>query len=262
MHWEFVQSNFIGHRKGVPIEMEVFLTVDVNPGKLQVLNGAATSPYSRGNEVMILRSGNRFSAHALGIAVLLLTSPVYASLNLSLQPSPDVLSGFIDVSYNSTTDLFGASGFAFELNDDGIGIPESIVGGAFDLNANINESGVLGSGTIALGGTVPGLGFNSGTLLTGTLVNFGFPSTGNPLEFVFSVTGGDAAGLFGPGPIGVILSDSGFEGNFTSSFDNRTGPYPGSAYADVAPVVPLPGSLWLSLAGIGVSLIFRPRAKA
>jgi hypothetical protein len=214
--------------------------------------------------MMILRSENRFSASALGIAALLLTSPVYAGLDLTLQRSPDVVSGFIDVSYNSTTDLFGASGFAFELNDDGIGIPESIVGGTFGLNANIDASGVLGSGTITLGGTVPSLGFNSGTLLTGTLVNFGFPSTGDPLEFVFSATGGDAAGLYGPGPIGVILSSSGFEGNFTSSFDNLIGQFPGTglAFSDVAPVVPLPGSLWLSLAGIGVSLIFRPRAKA
>mgnify|MGYP001609355085 CR=1 FL=1 len=205
---------------------------------------------------MILRSGNRFSASALGIAALLLASPVYASLNLSLQRSPDILSGFIDVSYDSTTDLFGATGFALELND-GLGDPETIFGGAFGLNANIDGSGVLGGGTIALGGTVPSLGFISGTLLTGTLIDFGFPSTGDPLEFVFSVTGGDAAGLFGAGPIGVILSESGFEGTFTSSFGNQS-----SGYADVAPVVPLPGSLWLTLAGIGVSLIFRPRATA
>ena len=211
---------------------------------------------------MILRSENRFSTSALVIAALLLASPVYASLDLSLHRSPDALSGFIDVNYNGTTDLFSAIGFAFELNDDGISVPKSIIGGAFGLNANINGSGVLGSGSIALGGTVPSLGFLSGTLLTGTLIDFGFPSTGDPLEFLFSVTGGDAAGLFGPGPIGVILSGSGFEGNFTSSFDNRIGGFPGSAFADVAPVVPLPGSLLLALAGIGASSIFRPRAKA
>lgn len=210
---------------------------------------------------MILRSGNRFSASALGIAALLLASPVYASLNLSLQRSPDILSGFIDVSYDSTTDLFGATGFALELND-GLGDPETIFGGAFGLNANIDGSGVLGGGTIALGGTVPSLGFISGTLLTGTLTDFGFPSTGDPLEFVFSVTGGDAAGLFGQGPIGVILSGSGFDGDFISSFDNRIGQFPGAAFSDVAPVVPLPGSLWLALAGVGVSSIFRPRTKA
>lgn len=211
---------------------------------------------------MILRSTNRFSASALGIAALLLASPVYASLNLLLEPSPNVLSAFIDVSYNSTTDLFGATGFALELDDDGIGLPETIFGGSFGLYAIIDGSGVLGSGTIALGGTVPSLAYISGTLLTGTLIDFGFPSTGDPLEFVFNVTGGDAAGLFGPSPIGVILSGSGFEGDFTSSFDNRIGPFPGAAYSDVAPVVPLPGSLWLALAGIGVSSIFRHRAKA
>jgi len=208
-----------------------------------------------------LRSKNRFLTFALGIAAaLLLASPVRAaSLNLVLQRAPDIVSGFIDVSYNSTTDLFDASGFALELNDDDVGAPEPIVGGTFDLDASINGSGVLGSGTIAIGGTVPSLGFNSGTLLTGTLNDFGFPTTGDPLEFLFSVTGGDAAGLYGAGPIGVILSNgSGFEGTFTSSFDNAG---TAGATADVAPVVPLPGSLWLSLVGVGVSLVYRPRVK-
>lgn len=208
---------------------------------------------------MLTRSENRFSVSALGFAAaLLLASPVYAaSLNLTLQRAPDIVSGFIDVSYNSTTDLFDASGFAFELNDDDVGAPEPIVGGTFDLDASIDGSGVLGSGTIAIGGTVPTLGFNSGTLLTGTLNDFGFPTTGDPLEFLFSVTGGDAAGLYGPGLIGVIISNgSGFEGTFTSNFENT-----GGATSDVAPVVPLPGSLWLSLVGVGVSLIYRPRAK-
>lgn len=211
---------------------------------------------------MILRSKNRYSASALGIAALLLASPVYASLNLSLQPSPDILSAFIDVNYNSITDLFSANGVAFELDDDGIGLPETIFGGSFSLYANIDEFGVLSSGTITIGGTVPMLTYISGTLLTGTLTDFGFPSTGDPLEFVFNVTGGDAAGLFGSGPSGVILIGSGFEGDFTSGFDNRIGPFPGAAYSDVAPVVPLPGSLWLALAGVGASSIFRPRAKA
>jgi len=214
---------------------------------------------------MLLRSKNKFSAYALSIAAaLLFASPVYASLNLTLLRSPDIVSGFIDVSYDSSTDLFDASGFAFELNDDGIGIPEAIVGGTFDLNASIDAFGVLGSGTITLGGRVPTLGFNTGTLLTGTVSDFGFPAIGDPLEFVFSVTGGDAAELFGPGRIGVILSESGFDGTFSSNFDNLIAQFPGTGdgFADVAPVVPLPGSLWLSLAGIGVSLIFRPRAKA
>ncbi len=211
---------------------------------------------------MVLWSKNRFSSFLLGTAALFLASPVYASLSLSLQPSPDLLSGFIDVSYDSITDLFEANGFALELSV-GIGDPEAILGGAFGLNAIIDESGVLGNGTIAMGGTIPSLGFNSGSLLTGNLIDFGFPSTGDPLEFVFSLTGGDAAGLFEPGPVGVILSGSGFEGTFTSSFDNRIEQVPGSAFADVAPVVPLPGSLWLALAGIGVSSVFRSRsAKA
>ena len=46
-----------------------------------------------------------------------------------------------------------------------------------------------------IGGTIGALGYNSGTLLTGTLQAFGFGPSPNAFDFAFSVTGGDAAGL-------------------------------------------------------------------
>ena len=53
------------------------------------------------------------------------------------------------------------------------------------------------------------------------------PAGGDPLEFVFDVTGGDAAGLFGPGG-GVILSDANFGGSFAVDWDNLIGGDPGT----------------------------------
>jgi hypothetical protein len=84
--------------------------------------------------------------------------------------------------------------------------------------------------------------------LTGNLTAFGFKDTGgDPLEFLFSVTGGDAAGLYGGiGSIGgIILSGgTGFTGDFTMDFAGT-----GSAVADVGPV-PLPAAVWLFGAGL------------
>ena len=81
-------------------------------------------------------------------------------LNLALGV-PDIASSFISVSYNSTTDVLSASGFAVTLDDDGVGAALSIANGTFDLNASINSLGVLSGGTLAIGDTVAGLGFNS-----------------------------------------------------------------------------------------------------
>jgi len=198
------------------------------------------------------------SIHSAGraltiVAFLMLGSAAHAApLNLTLNDFPDIVSDFISVEYNAGTDVFTASGFAEELDDDGSVPAETITGGTFDLTATIDDSGALVSGTLSIGGTVASLGFNSGTLLTGTLTAFGFPDAGgDPLEFLFDVTGGDAAGLYGSVPGGIILSDAGFTGDFTNDFNNA-----GFGVADVAPV-PLPAAVWLfgagllSLAGFG-----------
>ena len=184
-----------------------------------------------------------------------------APLNLTLLDTPDIVSGFIDVTYNATTDTFSASGFALELDDDGSIPSETIAGGTFDLSASIDASGLLASGTLDIGGTVASLGFNSGTLLTGDLTAFGFPNAGgDPLEFLFSVTGGDAAGLYGGAGStgGVILAGgTGFTGDFTADFTGG-----GMAVADVAPV-PVPAALWLFGTGLlGLVGLGRNRGRA
>ena len=184
-----------------------------------------------------------------------------APLNLTLLDTPDIFSSFIDVNYVAATDAFTASGFAMTLDDDGSVPPEDIAGGSFDLSASINDTGLLASGTLAIGGTVAALGFNSGTLLTGNLTAFGFPGGGgDPLEFLFSVTGGDAAGLYGGvGSTGGVLltGGTGFTGDFTADFRGA-----GTAVADVAPI-PLPAAAWLFGTGLlGLIGLGRKRSRA
>lgn len=171
-----------------------------------------------------------------------------APLNLTLLPEPDISAAFIDVTYDATADSLTASGFALGLATGGS--LQSIAGGTFDLVASVFDDGSLLGGTLSIGGTVAGLGFNSGTLLTGDLTAIGFNQANDPLEFLFSVTGGDAAGLYSAGLGGIILGNAGFGGNWTGDFSSI------AAVADVG-VVPVPAAVWLfgtalvGLLGIG-----------
>ena len=203
-------------------------------------------------------------SHLLGVAcaflfVVVSSSVKAAPLNLTLNSFPDIVSSSIDVTYDAGTGSFTASGFASQLDDDGSIPAESITGGTSDLSATIDSAGILSGGTLTIGGTVASLGFTSGTLLTGNLTAFGFPSAGgDPLEFLFDVTGGDAAALYGGGSIpgGIILSDSGFGGSFDIDWSNT-----GSGVADVAPAaVPLPAAVWLFGSGL-LGLVGMARRK-
>ena len=74
----------------------------------------------------------------------------------------------------------------------------------------------------------------------------------DPLEFLFDVTGGDAAGLMGP-KVGVDLSQSGYAGSFANNFTS-------GAFQSLSDTfsfqeqnqnpVPAPGTLNISVVGI------------
>jgi len=165
-----------------------------------------------------------------------------APLNLTLS-TPDIVSSFINVDYNAGANAFTASGFAVQLDDDGIGAPFAIAGGTFDLAASILGDGTLTGGSLAIGGTVAALGFNSGTLLTGSLTDIGFNNAGgDPLEFLFLVTGGDAAGLYGSLG-GIILTGAGFGGSWATSFSSA--PFASVSDVGTVGVVPVPAAIWL-----------------
>lgn len=201
----------------------------------------------------------------IGFAICVGSARASDPLNLELLESPDFISGFLDVSYDSITDLFEVDGFALEFDEDGIGSPFGIDNGTFELDATIDSLGLLSGGSMQIGGTIPGLGFNSGTLLTGDIVDFGFEAVaGAPLELLVALTGGDAASYYQSDPIGLILTQSGFTGTFGSDFDNLIGGSSGtgSGLVDAAPVVPLPESGLLALVGTALAWWTRRRSAS
>ena len=150
-------------------------------------------------------------------------------LDLNLQPSPEILIFNERVFYQSPTDYFIAKGQPLILTDASLGGDHSIQAYLHDysLEAFIESSGVLSSGTILINGTIPELGFNSGNLLSGDLTEVGFGvSELDPLEFKFVITSGDASSLFGGiGSTGGIvfshlISPHTFHTSFLMSQDN------------------------------------------
>lgn len=186
-------------------------------------------------------------------------SVVAAPLNIVPANSPDVFSSFIDVSYSAGSDTLNADGFAFTFDDDGVGAALPITGGLFSLSATVDGSGAASGGSLTITGGIPGLGIAGGLLLSGSLTAFGFPTDGSEtLEFLFNVTGGALAGLYGS-ETAVILTSSGFGGSWASSWDNTDGiPGTGSAVSDTAPQIPA-GPTGVILAGAGLLVIRRRR---
>lgn len=160
-------------------------------------------------------------------------------LSLDLQDFPDVLAQFILVDYDAGTDSLTADGTAVQYDDDGVGDAEPILNGTFSLSSIIDDVGFT-SGSLTITGTIPSLGFNSGTLLTGTLTDGGTPpppGISDQLHFTFDDTGGDLAPSYSAGTGGIVMSFTGFPGDFSADFGSSSGA------ADISLVVPEPGSL-------------------
>jgi len=202
-------------------------------------------------------------------AFILLCKPVEADLiDIPLLDHPDVFSGFIDVTYDAATDRFIADGFALTFDDDGVGTPENISSGGFNITATINEFGKATGGTLTIEGDVLGVG---PSLLTADLADFGFqdPPGGDLFDFLFSTTGGSLADAYFGGigaPVGVILDAncSTFNGFFDRDFDNLINGIPGTGFglSDTGVPVPEPASTILGLLGLGLVAMRRGRPDA
>ena len=111
------------------------------------------------------------------LLLILMVGPAQATpLNLELFDSPDITVGFIDVTYDASTDQFVASGFALTF-DDGNDPVKNIFFTApnYNITATIDASGNA-AGSLTIGGTIDSLGFTSGILLTGNLTKIGVKS--------------------------------------------------------------------------------------
>ena len=184
-------------------------------------------------------------------ALLFAGAAAATPLNLHLESHPDIASSFIDVTYDAGTDALVASGLAAALYPDNSGVFVDIIGGQFELAATVLSDGSATGGSLSITGSVPGSG---PSLLTGVLVDFGFHvAAGGPLEFIFQVTGGDLAPLYGGlgAAAAVILSETGFGGSFASDFDNLiTGPGSSPGVSNTGVPVPEPSSFMLMTLGL------------
>ena len=174
---------------------------------------------------MISKIGKLLSVLILGLFWSVTPSRA-TPLNLVLNLSPDIFSDEIDVTYNPGTEQLTALGTA-ELFQGGPLIPN----GGFSLTASINHI----TGALQPGGVLS-ITENMGavTLLTGSLVAFGFNNGGgDPLEFLFSVTGGTLSASYGStGGVKLNLGQ-GFNGSFAAPFANGG---IGLGNSDTAPV--------------------------
>jgi hypothetical protein len=197
-----------------------------------------------------MRVRRRVWSLAAAVAVLLVGEGQAGAtpLGLILTPEPDINWAFGSVNYNAGTDTLTITGVSGTVNNmDAFNVVnQPISSGTLSLTANIDGSGTLLGGSFTVGGTIAAFGFNSGTLLTGSLAALGFPNgSAGALEFLCNATGGDAQSLYGSNCAMVVGIVNGFPGNWNSNFSASF-----SAPGDIGTVVPEPGSL--ALLGLGL----------
>jgi hypothetical protein len=198
--------------------------------------------------------GSVWSRVVLGAMMLGMSISSQAGLiGVNLDDSPDLLTTSITTQFDMS--FFQVSGYASQLKLGAIthsitpGDPNNVNAFDYNITATILADGTLVMGDLVIGGNIAGLNYLGNNLLTGSLTMLGFDDTmsnAGTLDFLFKVTGGEAAAHFGGvgSTGGIILAFTGFDGSWMSSFGSQ------ATLADTGVAVPEPTSMWLLGSGL------------
>jgi len=167
--------------------------------------------------------------------------------------------GALDES--SSSGVLTVSGSSMTISQNSIF--DFIAGGSYSLTANFSGAGVFdptGSSLTATGTSLDtgfeGGAYQSGTLVTGDLFNFGFGGNGAAgiFEFEFNNVGGDMAafGSLGGATIPVFDLTPAYGGNWDPLLTNNPAFWQQSftATSNVDTFVPVPATVWLFGSGL------------
>jgi hypothetical protein len=211
------------------------------------------------------RSFLKLNALVFSCAFMLNAQAGMLDSTLDLTPTlPDIYSDGIDVDYSvsGTTGTLTTTGGAAKFITYADGTAEDILNsdtpptdpfipdvGTFSLSATINTStNEFTTGMLTIGGYISSMAPSDTNLLTASLAQIG--GSGMAMNFIFNITGGYAAGLFGGqgATIGVIM-DMGSTGyNTIASFGGDFSA--GGRQSDTFVAVPEPSALSIMLLGL------------
>ena len=200
-----------------------------------------------------------------------------SAASLSLVPSyPDLVTFDANYTYdyvdsgnpNKLGGTLTVDGGLLALNPDGNG-NIGVTGGSYLLTANFGLDGIFIDGTVAVTGTTADTDFQSGTIVTGDLLDFGFYGIdqAGAIEFTFDNIFGDMAAFGTEGGIIISMTDMLFGFNpFAGQWDTTGTNDPTfwqrdfAGIADVDTFVPVPAAIWLFGSGL-LSLFALGRIK-